>query len=76
MKNVSLFCFFIQGWYELVLLPGDCQSKLWFKEGEVAVISTPKPGTGITIRSTSKLCQYFTFTFFVNYASYYAFFSY
>jgi hypothetical protein len=47
MKNVSLFCFFIQGWYELVLLPGDCQSKLWFKEGEVAVISTPKPGTGI-----------------------------
>ncbi|KAG6543891.1 hypothetical protein Mapa_014731 [Marchantia paleacea] len=35
-----------RGWYDVVVLPEDSHLKLKFKEGDVAVISTPKPGSG------------------------------
>lgn len=43
------------GWYDVILLPtNECR---WnFKEGDVAVLSTPRPGTGLFtfLRSTNK----------------------
>ena len=35
------------GWYDVTLMPMDRNRELRFKEGDVAVLSTPKPGTGI-----------------------------
>lgn len=35
-----------RGWYDLVLLPLENHIRLGFKEGDVAVLSTPKPGSG------------------------------
>ncbi|CAM6105716.1 unnamed protein product [Calypogeia fissa] len=34
-----------RGWYDLVVLPENPHTKFKFKEGDVAVISTPKPGS-------------------------------
>lgn len=34
-----------RGWFDLVLIPTDAQARLGFKEGDAAVISTPKPGS-------------------------------
>lgn len=34
------------GWYDVVLMPMDSKRQLHFKEGDVAVLSTPKPGAG------------------------------
>jgi len=34
------------GWYDVVLMPIDPKRELRFKEGDVAVLSTPKPGAG------------------------------
>nr|XP_043638503.1 uncharacterized ATP-dependent helicase C29A10.10c [Erigeron canadensis] len=41
-----------RGWYDVILLPtNECR---WnFKEGDVAVLSTPRPGTVISKRSSS-----------------------
>ncbi|KAH7283286.1 hypothetical protein KP509_35G070300 [Ceratopteris richardii] len=44
-----------RGWYELVLFAVDAQSRLVFKEGDVAVLSTPKPGQGGRMRRTSSI---------------------
>ncbi|GKC44526.1 hypothetical protein Tco_1062248, partial [Tanacetum coccineum] len=33
-----------RGWYDVILLPTN-ESRWYFKEGEVAVLSTPRPGT-------------------------------
>ncbi|MCO5552817.1 hypothetical protein L7F22_006334 [Adiantum nelumboides] len=43
-----------RGWYDVVLFPIDSQARLGFKEGDVAILSTPKPGSG-RIRRTSSL---------------------
>jgi len=37
---------FALGWYDVVVLPAS-ECKWTFKEGDVAVLSTPKPGTGL-----------------------------
>lgn len=34
------------GWYDVVVLPAN-EWKWTFKEGDVAVLSTPRPGSGI-----------------------------
>lgn len=34
------------GWYDVTVLPVDRQVRLSFKEGDVAVLSTPRPGSG------------------------------
>lgn len=44
-----------RGWYDLVLFPVDSQARLGFKEGDVAVLSTPRPGSGGRMRRTSSL---------------------
>ncbi|KAI5072004.1 hypothetical protein GOP47_0012110 [Adiantum capillus-veneris] len=44
-----------RGWYDVVLFPVDSQARLAFKEGDVAVLSTPKPGSGGRMRRTSSL---------------------
>ncbi|MCO5593983.1 hypothetical protein L7F22_048002 [Adiantum nelumboides] len=44
-----------RGWYDVVLFPIDSQARLGFKEGDVAVLSTPKPGSAGRIRRTSSL---------------------
>ncbi|KAL2610776.1 hypothetical protein R1flu_022468 [Riccia fluitans] len=35
-----------RGWFDVIVLPEDPRVKLKFKEGDVAVMSTPKPGNG------------------------------
>ncbi|KAL3681980.1 hypothetical protein R1sor_000002 [Riccia sorocarpa] len=35
-----------RGWFDVIILPEDPHVKLKFKEGDVAVVSTPKPGNG------------------------------
>uniref|UniRef100_A0A7I4BQ27 Uncharacterized protein n=1 Tax=Physcomitrium patens TaxID=3218 RepID=A0A7I4BQ27_PHYPA len=36
-----------RGWWDVTLMPMDRNRELRFKEGDVAVLSTPKPGSGI-----------------------------
>uniref|UniRef100_A0A2P2MLA3 Uncharacterized protein n=1 Tax=Rhizophora mucronata TaxID=61149 RepID=A0A2P2MLA3_RHIMU len=38
-----------RGWYDVIVLPAN-EWKWTFKEGDVAVLSTPRPGTGTSIR--------------------------
>lgn len=42
----SYFVHSVLGWYDVIVLPAN-ECKWTFKEGEVAVLSTPKPGTGL-----------------------------
>lgn len=49
-KSIPLLCslcLVLSGWYDLVLLPLENHIRLGFKEGDVAVLSTPKPGSGM-----------------------------
>lgn len=39
-----------RGWYDVIVLPVN-ECKWTFKEGDVAVLSTPRPGTGMLFRS-------------------------
>lgn len=34
------------GWYDVILMPVEPKRQFHFKEGDVAVLSTPKPGIG------------------------------
>lgn len=40
------FFFVAIGWYDVIVLPVN-ECKWTFKEGDVAVLSTPRPGTGL-----------------------------
>lgn len=46
-KLITIFLVENSGWYDVVLMPMDRNRELRFKEGDVAVLATPKPGTGI-----------------------------
>ncbi|XP_050375988.1 uncharacterized ATP-dependent helicase C29A10.10c-like isoform X2 [Argentina anserina] len=42
-----------RGWYDVILLPANESNKWTFKEGDVAVLSTPRPGLVRTRRKNS-----------------------
>lgn len=43
---VGLFYLSLLGWYDVKLLPAH-EFKWSFKEGDVAILSTPRPGSGL-----------------------------
>ncbi|XP_015885553.3 uncharacterized ATP-dependent helicase C29A10.10c [Ziziphus jujuba] len=45
-----------RGWYDVVVLPAN-ECKWTFKEGDVAILSSPRPGSARSKRSTSSLAE-------------------
>lgn len=42
---MCIYAFWVSGWYDVILTPFT-EHKWNFKEGDVAVLSSPKPGSG------------------------------
>lgn len=42
---MCIYAFWVSGWYDVILTPFT-EYKWNFKEGDVAVLSSPKPGSG------------------------------
>ena len=40
--------FIALGWYDVIVLPAN-ECKWTFKEGDVAILSAPRPGSGLII---------------------------
>lgn len=40
-----MFLYMLLGWYDVIVVPAN-ECKWTFKEGDVAVLSSPRPGAG------------------------------
>lgn len=46
LLTTEVFNFLGLGWYDVVVLPAN-ECKWTFKEGDVAILSSPRPGSGL-----------------------------